>query len=144
MSITTIRNILAGRPLHSVSPHQTVREAAKTMSANKVGAVAVIDDGTLVGILSERDIVYRGVAGDVPLGSTPVADIMTREPVTLDIEESISNSLAAKLGDAFRHLPVTENGRVVGLLSYRDIPPEYVMMFEHFREMSSAHADDSS
>ncbi len=143
MSITTIKEILGGRPLHSVSRTQTVRDAARIMAANRVGALAVIENGKLVGILSERDIVFRAVGGDLAVDATTVADIMTREPVTVDIDDAISDSLAAKLGDAFRHLPVMENGQVVGLLSYRDIPPEYIMMFERFREMSAAHADDA-
>ena len=143
MSITTIRKILGERPLYSVSPQEPVRRAAETMAANKVGALAVIDAGELAGVLSERDIVFRCVAKGASPDDTAVADVMTRDPVTLDIEESISDALAAKLGDAFRHLPVMEGGRVVGLLSYRDIPAEYLMMYERFREMSSAHADDA-
>ncbi len=143
MSITTIREILGGRALHSVSHQQTVREAARLMAAHAVGALAVIEEGRLVGIVSERDIVFRAVGEDLPVQSTSVAAIMTPEPVTVDIDDTISDSLAAKLGDVFRHLPVMENGQAVGLLSYRDIPPEYVMMFERFREMSAAHADDA-
>ena len=142
MTVTTIRQILSGRQLHSVAPSQSVRDAANIMAANRVGALAVIDGGNLEGIVSERDIVFRCVGADLPASGTPVAQIMTREPVTLGIEESISDGLALKLGDAFRHLPVMDGDRVVGLLSYRDIPPEYVMMFERFREMSSAHADE--
>ena len=143
MSITTIRKILGGRALYSVSPQETVRRAAETMAANNVGALAVVETGNLAGVLSERDIVFRCVAKGASPDDTAVADVMTRDPVTLDIEESISDALAAKLGDAFRHLPVMEGGRVVGLLSYRDIPAEYLMMYERFREMSSAHADDA-
>lgn len=144
MNITTIKQILGSRALHSVSREHTVRDAAGIMAANSVGALAVIDEDKLVGIVSERDIVFRAVGQNLPADSTSVADIMTPEPVTLDIDDTISDSLAAKLGDVFRHLPVMENGRTVGLLSYRDIPPEYVMMFERFREMSAAHADDVS
>ncbi|MDJ0827979.1 MAG: CBS domain-containing protein [Rhodobacter sp.] len=66
----------------------------------------------------------------------------TREPVTVEIDDPISIALAAKLGDVFCHLPVMESGQVVGILSYRDIPPEFVTMFEHLREMRSARADD--
>ncbi len=143
MTVTTIRRILGDRPLHSVSPDKSVRDAAAIMATQSVGALAVISDGNLVGILSERDIVFRCVGADLPTADTPVSEIMTRDPVTLGIDETISDGLALKLGDAFRHLPVLDGETVVGLLSYRDIPPEYVMMFERFREMSSAHADDT-
>ncbi|MDJ0627544.1 MAG: CBS domain-containing protein [Rhodobacter sp.] len=142
MTTTTIRKILGGRPLHSISSKLSLRGAAEVMAHNGVGAVAVTDGEDLVGILTERDIVFRGVARGLPADDTPSAEVMTRDPVTVQIDDAISDALAAKLGDAFRHLPVMEDGRIVGLLSYRDIPPEYVMMFEHFREMSSARADD--
>ena len=142
MSIKTIRSILGVRQLHSVSPSHSLRDAARTMADNNVGAVAVIENGHLAGILTERDIVFRGVGRGLPVDGTPAAEVMTSDPVTVEIDDPISDALAAKLGDAFRHLPVMENGQVVGLLSYRDIPPEYSMMFERFREMSSASPDD--
>lgn len=142
MSITTIREILGGRRLHSVAPSETLANAARIMADNRVGAVAVVRGDGLVGILTERDIVFRAVARGLPPEDTEVAEIMTGKPVTVDIDDAISDALATKLGDAFRHLPVMEAGRVVGLLSYRDIPPEYLMMFERFREMSLARADD--
>jgi len=142
MSRTTIREILGDRPLYSVGPETSLREAAKHMTLNGVGAVAVIEGDTLVGILTERDIVFRGVGGDLSMENTTTAQIMTPSPVTVDIDDAVSDTLAAKIGDAFRHLPVLENGAVVGLLSYRDIPAEYVMMFERFREISSSRADD--
>lgn len=139
---TTIRKILGDRPVHTVPPEATLREVAAQMASNGVGAVAVVDGESLAGILSERDIVFRAVARGMHTDSTPAQAIMTKDPVTVDIDDAISDALAAKLGDAFRHLPVVEGGQVVGLLSYRDIPAEYVMMFERFREMSTAQADD--
>ena len=142
MSTTTIRRILGQRRLHSVSPVVSLRDAAKIMADNRVGAVAVIDEGSLAGILSERDIVFRGAGRGLPIDETSVAEVMTLDPVTVGIDDAISDALAAKLGDAFRHLPVLENGSVVGLLSYRDIPPEYAMMFERFREMTLAQVDE--
>lgn len=141
MSAKTIREILGGRVLHKVSPGTTLRQTARLMAENGVGAVAVVDGDTLAGILTERDIVFRGVAQGRASAEATAADVMTPDPVAVDIGDAISDALAAKLGDAFRHLPVMEDGTVVGVLSYRDIPPEYVMMFERFREMSTARAD---
>jgi CBS domain-containing protein len=100
-----------------------------------------VDGGALVGILTERDIVFRAVAAGLTLDTAPVTEAMTHDPVTVTLDDAISDALAAKLGDAFRHLPVMDAGQVVGLLSYRDIPPEYLMMYERFREMSSSRAD---
>ena len=144
MSIARIRDIVGGRRLFSIPPGTSLRVAAQMMADNKVGAVAVIEGDRLVGILSERDIVFRAVAQGLSADDTTVAEIMTRDPVTVDINDAISDALAAKTGDAFRHVPVTENGTVVGVLSYRDIPAEYVMLFERFREMSSARPGDGA
>ncbi|SFL70737.1 cyclic nucleotide-binding/CBS domain-containing protein [Shimia aestuarii] len=144
MSTTTLRALLANRPIHTVSPDTPLREVALKMAQQRVGAVAVTAGGTLRGILTERDIVFRGVAQGLASDTATADQVMTPDPVTVDIDDAISDALAAKLGDAFRHLPVMENGTLVGILSFRDIPAEYVMMFERFREMSSAHADDGA
>ncbi|MBA86270.1 CBS domain-containing protein [Thalassobius sp. S69A] len=141
MSTTTLRNILAGRKLHAISPEITLRAAAAVMAEERVGALAVLRDGVLVGILSERDIVFRAVARGLHSDDTLVREVMTADPVTVGIDDAVSDTLAARLGDAFRHLPVMDGEKVVGLLSYRDIPTEYVMMFERFREMQGARAD---
>ena len=144
MSTTTLRALLANRPVHTVSPDTPLREVARKMAQQRVGAVAVSTHGALKGILTERDIVFRGVAQGLASDTATADQVMTPDPVTVDIDDAISDALAAKLGDSFRHLPVMENGTLVGILSFRDIPAEYVMMFERFREMSSAHADDGA
>ena len=144
MIIKTIRDVLAGRSFHHVTPETSLRAAAQEMERHDVGALAVMEGGALAGILSERDLVRRGLAHGLSADEATVAQVMTRDPVTVDMDDAISDALAVKLGDAFRHLPVMEEGRVVGVLSYRDIPAEYLMMFEHFREMSGARADEAS
>lgn len=141
MSMTTIREILGSRPLFSVGPQTTLRDAAIEMSKNVVGAVAVTDDGTLAGILTERDIVFRCIGCGFSVDKMTAAEVMTRDPVSVEIDDAISDALAMKIGGPFRHLPVVEQGKVVGVLSYRDIPAEYAMLFERFREMKSARAD---
>lgn len=140
MTSKTIRDVLSNRPLCSVAPHVSLREAAKQMVLMGVGAVAVVDGGKLAGILTERDIVFRGVGQDRSMDQSAAADIMTPDPVTVDIDDPFSDTLAAKIGETFRHLPVMDKGQVVGVLSFRDIPAEYVMMFERFREMTAADA----
>jgi CBS domain-containing protein len=141
MTTATIRQILGDRELFSVSPETPLRQVAQNLQEHRVGAVAVMQGDGLAGIISERDIVYRGVAQGLAMDDAKASDVMTVEPVTVNVDDAISDALAAHLGDWFRHLPVMDNGKVVGLLSYRDIPAEYVMMFERFREMSAAKAD---
>jgi CBS domain-containing protein len=142
MITKSIADILAGRPLISISRQASIREAARMMTENSVGAVAVIDDGKLAGILTERDIVFRGVGKDLSMDDTAAQDIMTPDPVTVQGDDPVSDAVAVKLGDRFRHLPVMEGETVVGIISFRDIPAEYIMLFERFREMSTSHADD--
>ncbi len=144
MSVRTIRELLGERPLQSVSPDTPLSDAARLMASRGVGAVAVLDGDRLAGVLSERDIVFRAVARDLPPAETTAGAVMTADPVTVGADEAISDALAAKLGDAFRHLPVLEDGRILGLLSYRDVPAEYLMMFERFKEMSSAKPADGA
>lgn len=143
MTPRTIRDILGDRRLFTVSPDTPLRDVARDMSQNKVGAVVVVEYGHLVGILSERDIVFRAAAEGLPMAETTAREIMTPDPVTIDIGNALSQALLARLGDQFRHLPVTEDGVPVGVLSYRDIPAEYVMLFERFREMTTSRADDT-
>lgn len=142
MTTATIRSLLGRRALHSIAPDASARDAAKLMAQGNVGAVVVLDDSKLAGIVSERDIICRAVAQDRPLDGTTVAEIMTADPDTVDVDAAVSAAIAKKLGDRFRHLPVLQGNTVVGLLSFRDIPAEYLMLFERFREMSSARADD--
>ena len=142
MATKSIRELLGARPVHSVSPDTVLREVARLMAEHRVGAVVVMESGKMVGIVSERDIVFRGVGQGLASDSATAADVMTADPVTVEMDDAISDALAAKLGDKFRHLPVMDGDRVAGVLSYREIPAEYIMLFERFREMSTAHADD--
>ncbi|MGP6089184.1 CBS domain-containing protein [Antarctobacter jejuensis] len=143
MTTTTIRQIIGDRPLHAIAPDSTLRAAAHLMAERGVGAVVVLSDDRLLGILSERDIVFRAAAQGLSLEDTTAADAMTPDPVTVDIDADLAATLRAHLGTEFRHMPVMEQGRTVGLLSYRDVPSEYVMLYERFVEMSGARADQS-
>jgi CBS domain-containing protein len=105
--------------LLSVEPGVSLTEVAKRMVDKDVGAVLVMADGRLVGILTERDVlraVARGMAE-----SSVVADWMTRDPDTLDPDESTQHAAVLMIHGGFRHLPITENDEVVGMLSIRDL-----------------------
>jgi CBS domain-containing protein len=107
------------RDLLSVEPGLSLTEVAKRMVAKDVGAVLVSEGKQLVGILTERDVlraVARGIEED-----TTVADWMTRDPDTLDPDESTEHAAVLMIHGGFRHLPVTENDEVVGMLSIRDL-----------------------
>jgi CBS domain-containing protein len=107
------------RDLLSVEPDLPLTEVAQRMVAKDVGAVLVSEGKELVGILTERDVL-RAVAQGIDAGTT-VADWMTRDPETLEVDESTEHAAVLMIHGGFRHLPVTEGGDVVGMLSIRDL-----------------------
>ncbi len=107
------------RDLLSVEPGDSLTEVAKRMVAKDVGAVLVNDGERLIGILTERDVL-RAVAEGIEADTT-VADWMTRDPDTLDLDESTEHAAVLMIHGGFRHLPVMDKDEVVGMLSIRDL-----------------------
>jgi CBS domain-containing protein len=105
----------------SVPVTVTVSEAVQEMNRRKIGSVLVMEGGVLVGIFTERDVLMRVVAADRDPKATPVAHVMTRSPVTIPSSMTIEEVMDLHSGKHFRHLPVVENGRVIGMISVRDI-----------------------
>lgn len=105
----------------SVSPQSTVLEGLKLMSEKNVGAILVVDKGQMVGIFSERDFARRAIERGKCTLESPIADNMTSDMVTIDIEKSLEDALALMAKYHIRHLPVIENGRLVGMVSMRDV-----------------------
>ena len=107
------------RNLLAVEPGLGLGEVAQRMVSRDVGAVLVIEDGRLVGILTERDVL-RAVAGGIS-GDTVVRDWMTRDPDTMEPDEPIRQAAVLMIHGGFRHLPIVEGDDVVGMLSIRDL-----------------------
>ena len=105
----------------SVPVTVTVSEAVQEMNRRKIGSVLVMEGGVLVGIFTERDVLMRVVAADRDPKTTPVTHVMTRSPVTIHSSMTIEEVMDMHSGKHFRHLPVVENGRVIGMISVRDI-----------------------
>jgi CBS domain-containing protein len=105
--------------LLTVDPSLPVTEVAKRMVAKDVGAVLVFDEDGICGILTERDIL-RAVADGID-DSTLVRDKMTANPETLDADDTTEHAAVLMIHGGFRHLPVVEQGEVVGVLSIRDL-----------------------
>lgn len=107
------------RDLLTVEAGLTLAEVAKRMAERDVGAALVLDGDRLAGILTERDVlraVARGIRDD-----SVVADCMTAEPETIEPGESTTHAATLMIHGGFRHLPVVEGDRVVGMLSIRDL-----------------------
>ena len=115
----TIREVMSTE-LVSVAPSTTVAGAATVMGARQVGAALVVEDEALIGIFTERDIL-RALASDFDAAHHHVGDWMTKEPVTVDPNSSAAEALDRMLAEGFRHLPVIENGALVGVVSLRDL-----------------------
>jgi CBS domain-containing protein len=99
----------------------TVLETVRTMVEQNIGAVPVLHNEKLVGIFSERDLMKRVVAEGRDPRSTCLAEVMTDDPLTIHMSESIENCMALMRRHNFRHLPVCHDGHLVGMVSLRDI-----------------------
>jgi CBS domain-containing protein len=96
-----------------------LRDAATRMAERSVGAAVVVDGERLVGILTERDVL-RAVAADRDAGAT-VDDCMTKHPEVVEPSDTTDHAAVLMIHGGFRHLPVVEGGRVVGIVSIRDL-----------------------
>lgn len=131
MSINSIDQFIATQTLVSVTPDATVRMACLFLNRHNIGAMTVIENDVLVGILSERDVIRRCLGEPGALDTMRVEDIMTPRPMTIRRSDSLADAAALMRKGSFRHLPVVDAaGRAVGMLSVRDIPTEYRLMSE--------------
>jgi CBS domain-containing protein len=105
--------------LVTIEPATPLLEAVKSMNARGVGAALVLEHDRLVGIFTERDVM-RAV-GEGPVADAVVADWMTRGPETIEPDEAAEHAAVLMIHGGFRHLPVVEEGKVVGILSIRDL-----------------------
>lgn len=115
-----VRNVMERKKLLTVPSDITVSEAAKLMAKRKVGAVMIVERQRLVGIFTERDAVFRVIARGRDVRTTPLAEVMTTGPQTVDPDKSFGYALLMMHENGFRHVPVIENGKVVGIVSARD------------------------
>jgi CBS domain-containing protein len=106
------------RDLLVVERSQSLLDAARAMHERRVGAVVVLDQGRLVGILTERDVLRAVATGKV---EAAVGDSMTHAPDTVEQGESSGHAASLMIHGGFRHLPVVEGDTVVGIVSIRDL-----------------------
>jgi len=132
----TVRAILdtKGHQIESVEPDARLSAAIKTLAERKIGAVLVISQDRIEGILSERDIVrVLGERGAAVLDE-PVSVVMTRKVVSCKQADTVAAIMEMMTSGKFRHLPVVEDGRVVGLISIGDIVKWRVREYEAEQE----------
>lgn len=114
-----VKYVMQRRKILKARPDTMVGQAAKLMANKNVGAVMVIDDERLVGIFTERDVVYRVVARGLDAQTTRLADVMTPAPDTVDPGKPFGYAMLKMHERGFRHLPVVQDGKVVGIVSSR-------------------------
>jgi CBS domain-containing protein len=119
--MTTLRDIVKERKVYSIDAGRTVLEAARFMMEHNVGALPVLRNGELVGIFSERDIMNRVVAVGRTPGTTSVAEVMTANPRSVPLDETVEECLFIMREFGFRHLPIVDGKELKGLVSLRDI-----------------------
>jgi len=123
------------RKLILVPGSMTVREAAKLMKTKRYGAVLVTEGDELLGIFTERDAIFRVIAVGLDPDATPLADVMTKDPTTITPDKTFGHAMLMMHEGGFRHVPVVEDGKLVGMVSSRNaLDPELEeFVFEEHR-----------
>ena len=116
-----IAELIEGQTLTVLESSDNVRTAARRMTESNIGAAAVVDSGRLTGIFSERDLMARVVAKGLNPDDTPVAMVMSRELIVAEPREDVDAALQKMHSIHARHLPVVEDGQLVGMISLRDL-----------------------
>ena len=115
-----------GADIWFIKPDESVLEAIKMMAEKKVGALLVMDNDGLVGIISERDYARKVILLGKSSRETPVNEIMTAEVVNTEPSETVEGCMKLMTEKRIRHLPVIEDGKVVGVLSIGDLVKEII------------------
>jgi signal-transduction protein with cAMP-binding, CBS, and nucleotidyltransferase domain len=116
-----IRSIIARQKILTAAAEITVAEATRLMKKRTLGAVMIVDDhGRLLGIFTERDAVYRVLAEGRDPKTTKLSEVMSANPQTIAPDKPFGHALLMMFEGGFRHVPVVENGKPVGMVSTRD------------------------
>jgi CBS domain-containing protein len=128
LAYRSLKRILESKPraLWSVGPQDNVATALTLMSEKDIGCTVVLEAGTLVGIVSERDCARRVTLAGKSASATSVAEIMTRDVVSVDVSQTFAECLSLMHRHSIRHLPVVEAGKPIAVVSIRDLLSEAV------------------
>ena len=131
--MSTVKSALtqkSGALVHVRSGDMVV-EALRRMRDNRVRAVLVIDDDVLVGIVTQGDCAIKVLLPGLDAKQTPVSQVMTANPVTITPDDRLEGCMAMMAGRGFRHLPVLDAGKVVGVISIGDVVKDIIRDLEH-------------
>ena len=124
----TIKQILAvkGNEVYTIAPDTPIIDAVKEMAAKKVGALVVLEESKVRGIITEQDFTRRVILQDIDSAKTRVDDVMTRRVACIQPQQSSSEGMAIMTEKRVRHLPVIENDELLGLISIGDLVKEVI------------------
>ena len=138
----SVKDTIAGCKPCIAKCDTTIAAAARVMKKNHIGALMVVDGGRLVGIFTERDAVFRVLAEGRDPGKTAIADVMTSKPQTIAPDRAIEQALMMMHDGGFRHVPVVDGEKPLGMVSARDaLDPELreveteILEREHFAQV---------
>ena len=120
----TIARVLAGKPsatIYTATADMTVQDVVQILAERRFGAVPVVEGDRLVGIISERDLIYCAAREGGAALARPVREVMTAEPITVSPNVSVLEALALMTQKRVRHLPIVEDGQLTGFISIGDL-----------------------
>jgi CBS domain-containing protein len=129
----TLRHVIQRQQLVHAAPTATVFEVAALMSRARVGCIPVLAGDQLAGVFSERDLMTRVVVEGLDARATSVGSVMTREVITASLDDRVERCLDKMRGCGCRHLPVVADGRVIAMISMRDLMRDEIE--EHVEEI---------
>lgn len=132
-----VREIIGRNVMVTGTPRQSVQSAAKAMAGHKCGSIVVVDGERLLGIFTERDLLERVVAAGKDPHATHLAEVMTREPMTIAADAPVAEAIRAMDEGSFRYLPVLDGARLIGMVSAKDLP--YAEIGRLARELDTRH-----
>jgi CBS domain-containing protein len=133
-----LRQVFQRQRVVSASPDESVQDVVVRMTRSRIGAIPILRDEELIGIFSERDLMTRVVVAGLDPGSTLVSEVMTTQVVTATLQESVEFCLEQMQRVGCRHLPVVADGRLIGMLSMRDLLSDEIA--EQGQEIASLKA----
>ena len=116
-----VRSVLRRRQLVSATPDTTVQQIAVLMTRAHIGAIPILEDDRLVGIFSERDLMTRVIVAERDPQTTPVSEVMSSEVETANLEDHVDFCVEKMQRVGCRHLPILIDGKVIGVVSMRDL-----------------------
>ena len=134
-----------GHDVAAVRPSATIAELVRTLSARRIGAVVVLDDGqSLLGIISERDVVHCLAANGATALDMTAGQVMTRAVRTASRHTTVEQAMTMMTTGRFRHLPVLEHGALIGLISIGDVVKARILQQDHEVDSLRAYVAGSS